>query len=58
MSRETGAVDEGTGWDEVQGVVAGTDGQETGEMPAQSGLAPGDLASRVVSIKVAAYKPA
>jgi len=58
LSREGGAVDEGTEWDEVQVVVVGGDGQEAKDFLAQTGLSPCDLASKVVSIKVTAYKSA
>jgi SAM-dependent methyltransferase len=58
LSREHGAVDEATEWDEVQMVEAGGDGQEAKGFLAEAGLSPVDLASKVVSIKVSAYKPA
>ena len=57
-SREYSEVDEATGWDEVQVVVAGPDGQEAKDLLIQAGLSPRDVASKVASIKVRAYKPA
>jgi arsenite methyltransferase len=58
LSRDQSEVDEGTGWDEVQVIVAGDDGQEAKERLVEAGLSPRDLASKVASIKVRAYKPA
>jgi arsenite methyltransferase len=58
LSRDHSEVDEGTEWDEVQVVVAGDDGQEAKEKLIEAGLSPRDLVSKVVSIKVRAYKPA
>jgi arsenite methyltransferase len=58
LSRERSAVDEATEWDEVQAIVAGDDDQDAKNLLAQSGLSPSDLASKVASIKVIAYKPA
>jgi arsenite methyltransferase len=58
LSREHSAVDEGVGWDEVQVIVAGEDGQEAKEKLATAGFSPADLARKVASIKVKAYKPA
>jgi arsenite methyltransferase len=58
LSRERSAVDEATEWDEVQVIVAGGDGQEAKDFLAEAGLSPSDLASKVASIKVTAYKPA
>jgi arsenite methyltransferase len=58
LSREHSAVDEGAGWDQLQVIVAGEDGQEVKEKLEASGFTPADLARRVASIKVRAYKPA
>ncbi len=58
VSREGSEVDEATGWDEVQVIVAGADGREAKDLLSASGLSPSDLASKVASIKVVAYKPA
>jgi arsenite methyltransferase len=57
LSRDYNQVDEGTGWDEVQVIVTGEDGQEVKEKLVQAGLSPHDLVSKVASIKVRAYKP-
>jgi SAM-dependent methyltransferase len=57
LSRDVGAVDEGSGWDEVEVVVAGDDGQEAKAFLAESDLSPADLAHKVASVKVSAYKP-
>jgi arsenite methyltransferase len=57
LSRDYNQVDEGTGWDEVQVIVAGEDGQEVKDKLVQAGLSPHDLVSKVASIKVRAYKP-
>ncbi len=58
LSRDRSEVDEGTEWGEVQVIVAGEDSQEAKERLAEAGLSPRDLASKVASIKVRAYKPA
>jgi arsenite methyltransferase len=58
LSRDLAPVDETAAWDEAQVVLAGADGQEAKALLAQSGLSPHDLAQKVVSIKVAARKPA
>jgi len=56
-SRDPGAVDEDTAWDEVEVVVVGDDGQEAKTFLAESGLSPANLAHKVASVKVSAYKP-
>jgi arsenite methyltransferase len=58
LSRDRSEVDEGASWDEAQLIVAGEDAQEAKEKLMEAGLSPHDLASRVASIKVRAYKPA
>jgi arsenite methyltransferase len=58
LSREYTEVDQETGWDEVQVIVAGDDGQEVKDRLMEAGLSPRDLASKVASVKVRAYKPA
>jgi arsenite methyltransferase len=56
LSREYADVDDVASWDDVQVVVTGDDSQEAKELLAQAGLSPHDLATRVASIKVRAYK--
>jgi arsenite methyltransferase len=56
LSREYADVDDVASWDDVQVVVAGDDSGEAKELLAQAGLSPHDLATRVASIKVRAYK--
>jgi len=58
LSRDRSDVDDGTGWDEVELIVAGEDGQEAKDRLAESGLSPRDLARKIASVKVRAYKPA
>jgi arsenite methyltransferase len=58
LSRDHSEVDKNTGWDEVQVIVAGDDSQEVKDRLREAGLSPCDLASKVASIKVRAYKPA
>jgi SAM-dependent methyltransferase len=63
QSRDYAYLDQALEWDEVQVVVAGPDGQEMDRDEAkallsESGLSPGDMASKVASIKVTARKPA
>jgi arsenite methyltransferase len=58
LSRDPSEVDEETGWDQVQAIVAAEDLQETKELLADAGLSPHSLANKIVSIKVAAHKPA
>ncbi|MGD8627247.1 MAG: arsenite methyltransferase [Anaerolineae bacterium] len=62
-SRQTTGVDEVTDWDEVQVILAGDDGQavdgdQAKAMLQEAGLSPHELAGKVASIKVTAYKPA
>jgi arsenite methyltransferase len=57
LSRDYNQVDEGTGWDEVQVIVTGEDGQEVKEKLVEAGLSPRDLVGKVASVKVRAYKP-
>jgi hypothetical protein len=57
LSRDLAQVDETAEWEDVEVIVAVADSQEAKEMLAQSGLSPSDLASKVASIKVSAYKP-
>jgi SAM-dependent methyltransferase len=58
LSRDRSEVDEGAGWEDVQVIVAGEDGEKAKEILRASGLTPRDLARRVVSVKVRAFKPA
>jgi SAM-dependent methyltransferase len=62
-SREMAEVDEVTEWDEVQVILAGADGEpvdgdQAKVMLQEAGLSPHELARKVASIKVTAYKPA
>ncbi|MEJ2209566.1 MAG: arsenite methyltransferase [Anaerolineae bacterium] len=57
LSREFGAVDEGAAWNEVEVAVDGGGGHEAQAFLAESGLSPADLAHKVASVKVRAYKP-
>jgi len=62
-SRDHTEIDETAGWEDVQALVAGEDGQPLDQEQAkallvETGLSPHDLARKVVSIKVRAYKPA
>jgi SAM-dependent methyltransferase len=62
-SRQTTGVDEVTDWDEVQVILAGGDGEpvdgdQAKAMLQEAGLSPHELAGKVASIKVTAYKPA
>jgi arsenite methyltransferase len=57
LSREYSTVDEAAQWDEVQVVVAGACAQEVKKALAEARLSPAELASRIASIKVTAYKP-
>ena len=63
LSREISEFDESVGWDDVQVMVVGADGEvasmdEAREMVTEAGLSPRDLAQKVASIKVRARKPA
>jgi arsenite methyltransferase len=58
LSRDYSDVDESITWDEAQLIVVGEDGQEAKEKLVEAGLSPHDLARRVASVKVRAYKPA
>jgi SAM-dependent methyltransferase len=58
LSRDYNEVDEGTEWGEVQVIVAGDDGQEARITLDEADLTPHDLARKVASVKVRAYKPA
>jgi SAM-dependent methyltransferase len=58
QSRDQTELDETTGWDDVQVILSGDDGRDAMEHLAQEGLSPADLASKIASIKVTAYKPA
>jgi SAM-dependent methyltransferase len=66
QSRDQTELDETTGWDEVQAILSGDDGRDAMEHLAQEGLrstassavTPADVASKIASIKVTAYKPA
>ena len=57
LSRATAQRDEQTGWDDLQALFAGDDGDELKEQLAPTGLSPRDLLSKVASIKVRAVKP-
>jgi arsenite methyltransferase len=62
-SRETTDIEETVEWDEVQVMVAGPDGDLLKEEEAQAflegaGLSPHDLAHKIASVKVRAFKPA
>jgi SAM-dependent methyltransferase len=62
-SRQTTEVDEVSDWDEVQVILAGGDGEpvdgdQAKAMLQEAGLSPHELAGKVASIKVTAYKPA
>jgi SAM-dependent methyltransferase len=59
QSRDETELDETTGWDDVQARVrvAGDDGRDAMEHLAQEGMTPADLARKIASIKVTAYKP-
>jgi arsenite methyltransferase len=62
LSREVSELDESVGWDDVQVMVVGADGEvasmeEARAMVAEGGLSPRDLAQKVASIKVRARKP-
>ena len=56
QSRDQTELDETTGWDDVQAILSGDDGRDAMEHLAQQGLSPADLASKIASIKVTAYK--
>jgi SAM-dependent methyltransferase len=58
LSRDYNEIDAGADWGEVQVIVAGDDGQEAKEKLVEAGLTPHDLARKVASVKVRAYKPA
>jgi arsenite methyltransferase len=63
LSREYADLDEATEWDDVAAMVVGEDGRAVGGDEAQvllagAGLSPRDLARKVASVKVRAYKPA
>jgi arsenite methyltransferase len=58
QSRDQTELDETTGWDEVQVILSGDDGRDAMEHLAREGMSPADLASKIASIKVTAYKPA
>jgi len=63
LSRDYADLEETAEWEDVQVIVAGADGQplegEEAQAPlAGAGLSPHDLAHKVASIKVRAYKPA
>jgi arsenite methyltransferase len=57
LSREYSEIDETTEWDQVQVIVSGADGQDAKELLAKAELSPSELANKVASIKVRAYKP-
>jgi len=57
LSREFGAIDEATEWQEGEQTAAGDDGHEAQDYPAETALSPADLAAKVASVKVSAYKP-
>jgi len=58
LSRDYATVDEAAQWDDVQVVAVGADGRQVKDLVAEARLSPADLASRIASIKVTAYKPA
>ncbi len=63
LSRDTAEIDDTAEWEDVQIIVAGSDGELVeGEaaqaLLARAGLSPQDLAHKVASIKVRAIKPA
>jgi arsenite methyltransferase len=63
LSRDVSELDESVGWDDVQVMVVGADGEVAGmeearAMVAEAGVSPRDLAHKVASIKVRARKPA
>jgi SAM-dependent methyltransferase len=63
LSRDYADLQETAEWEDVQMIVAGADGQplageEAQALLAGAGLSPHDLAHKVASIKVHAYKPA
>jgi SAM-dependent methyltransferase len=57
LSPDHSEVDDGTGWDQVQLTMAGDDGQGARDRLVENGLSPSDLVSKIVSVKVRAYKP-
>jgi hypothetical protein len=58
LSREHNEIDEAAAWDQVQEIVSVADLEEARNLLAEAGLSPSELAHKVASIKVRAYKPA
>jgi SAM-dependent methyltransferase len=57
LSRDQTDVDEAASWDDAQVIVAGEDSAQAKELLREAGLTPHDLARRVTSVKVRAFKP-
>jgi ubiquinone/menaquinone biosynthesis C-methylase UbiE len=58
LSREHSEIDEAAAWDQVQEIVSVADREEAKSLLAEAGLSPSELANKVASIKIRAYKPA
>lgn len=58
VSRQRNIVDESIEWDELRTTGESDEDRDAEQYQAQSGLGPSDWASRVMSIKILAYKPA
>jgi arsenite methyltransferase len=57
LSRDCWEIDPETGWDEVEVIAVGDDGDGAKKKLAEAGVSPRDLASKVASVKVRAVKP-